>query len=126
MLNDSDCYTNTIVHRTKGKDPSRDERMATDELSYAMNPTAVDRIYLQQRYGHTAWVPYYLFVIRRRLKREVANAHVSITENASEYTIHFWRRVIAFFHQEVELWTQGVTVWNAASSESVLVMYGQR
>jgi hypothetical protein len=107
MSNNSDCHTNAIVHKTKALDPVRDEHMAADELAYAMDPATMDRISLQQRYGPVGWLPCYLFVMRRRLNQELTTAHTRVAWNASGYEIHFWHRVVAFFHQEVELWTQG-------------------
>ena len=117
-------YRNSIVLHSKRKDRARDEQMKSDEFAKAMAPATSDRLVLQRKYGTTGWVPYYLFVIRRRLKQELAAAHVRIEQGAPAYVTHLSRRLIAFFHQELELWSQGERAWNAASEEGTLIMYG--
>jgi hypothetical protein len=117
-------YTNTIVQRSKTYDRVGCEHVDED-ISHVIRSAFFDRTTLRRKYGPTAWLPYYLFVMRRCLNQAAATARVKIKQGDPACIADVFRRLVSFIHQEVELLSQGEKVWDAAREEGSLVMFGR-
>ena len=114
-----------MVHRSASHDAERDNAMQEDELKLVVFPAMADRKALAVKFGSSAWIPFYLYVLHLSLKHFTVLAHFRINHGADAREIHFHRRRVTFYHQELELWKQGKDVWEAARDESALVCSGR-
>jgi hypothetical protein len=118
-------YSNEIVRRDARQDPEESRDMRTKEFEYAWYPISSTRVRMQRDLPNEAWIEPYLSLVRERMEKELSIARHEVALATSLETIHFWRRIIAFFHQELELNSQGEAVWWAASEAEAFVIYGR-
>jgi hypothetical protein len=80
-------------------------------------------------HGEENWdecTPPYLNSICSLLEDKLKAANIVLkSSNAIHDTIHLHRRIIAFYHQEIKLRSQGQDAWNSAIEDDALVMYGR-
>lgn len=117
-------YSNQIVRRDTRLDPERTSEMHLKAYEYAMADTMLTRIVMQRDHPNDTWIQPYLSFLHERMDKELAVARREVAEANDTQTIHYWRRIIAFFHQELELNAQGAEVWMAAYEAEAMVMYG--
>jgi hypothetical protein len=72
------------------------------------------------------YTPPYLDNIRILLKDELTAANILLDSAPDHETLHLHRRIVAFYHQEIELRGQGEAAWQSAIEDEALVMYGRR
>jgi hypothetical protein len=83
---------------------------------------------LWRLHGEDNWdecTPPYLESMRSLLDDRLKAARIILSSNLSSDTVHLHRRIIAFYHQEIELRSQGQNAWNSAIEDDALVMYGR-
>jgi hypothetical protein len=121
-------YTNTIARRDTANDAEQTDFMRSIEQD-AWASASYLLIDLWRVHGEENWdecTPPYLDSIRTLLKNELMAANIVLkSSNPSNDTLHLHRRVIAFYHQEIELRSQGQDAWNSAIEDDALVMYGR-
>jgi len=128
MEGDRSTYTNTIVRRDTTNDPEQTDYMRSTEQNAWMSASYL-LIDLWRVHGEDNWdecTPPYLDSIHSLLEDELTAANIVLkSSNPSNDTLHLHRRVIAFYHQEIELRSQGQDAWNSAIEDDALVMYGR-
>lgn len=120
-------YTNTIVRRDTTSDPEQTDHMRTVEREAWTNASFL-LIDLWRLYGEDNWdecTPPYLDNIRILLKDELTATNVFLNSGPDHETLHLHWRIIAFYHQEIELRGQGEAAWQSAVEDDALVMYGR-
>jgi hypothetical protein len=120
-------YTNTIVRRDTTSDPEQTDHMRTVEREAWTNASFL-LIDLWRLYGEDSWdkyTPPYLDNIRILLKDELTATDMFLNSTPDHETLHLHRRIIAFYHQEIELRGQGEAAWQSAVEDEALVMYGR-
>ena len=121
-------YTNTIARRDTTNDPEQTDYMRSTEQNAWMSASYL-LIDLWRVHGEDNWdecTPPYLHSIHSLLEDELTAANIVLkSSNPSNDTLHLHRRVIAFYHQEIELRSQGQDAWNSAIEDDALVMYGR-
>lgn len=107
------------------QDPEVTYKMRMEEFEYAYKNAMFTRIDMERQHPEDTWIQVYLSFIRERMDCELSIARHELVETTDPKIIHFWRRIIAFFHQELELNSQGNNVWNAAHDAEAMVMLGR-
>jgi predicted DNA-binding protein (UPF0278 family) len=97
--------------------------MQKKEREYAWIDTAHTRHAMTLEYPD--WVEPYLSYLRERMDKELSIARNEIIRAKKSKTVHYWRRIIAFFHQEIELFSQGEDVYAAAFDSGAMVVLGR-
>ena len=121
-------YTNAIVRRDTTSDPEQTDHMRTVEREAWTNASFL-LIDLWRLHGEENWdeyTPPYLDNIRILLKDELTAANIFLNSASDYETLHLHWRIIAFYHQEIELRGQGEAAWQSAVEDEALVMYGRR
>jgi hypothetical protein len=121
-------YTNAVVRRDTTSDPDQTDHMRTVEREAWTNASFL-LIDLWRLHGEDNWdkyTPPYLDNIRILLKDELTAANTFLNSAPDYETLHLHRRIIAFYHQEIELRGQGEAAWQSAVEDEALVMYGRR
>src|SRR5262245_17412343 len=118
-------YSNEIVLHSGENDPDLTNKMREDEQSTVHMTAAMERATLTQQYGEREFVPHYISTIQQRLCDTLVTARGLVSDNADSATIHFHRRIIAFYHQEMELWGQGHDIWLAAIEDRAHMIFGR-
>lgn len=121
-------YTNSIARRDAANDPEQTDRMRSIEQDAWKNASYL-LIDLWRAHGEDNWgacTPPYLDSIHSLLEDELTAANIVLnSSNPNHDTLHLHRRIIAFYHQEIELRSQGQDAWNSAIEDDALVMYGR-
>jgi hypothetical protein len=112
-------YTNDIVRRDPVQDPEQKSWMRRDEHYNAWHPAERLRHKLQQQSDN--WLEAYVDAMKDHLDRVLEHVHTLRTQRR----LHYFRRIIAFYHQEIDLRSQGDDVWDAAHADGALVMAGR-
>jgi len=99
--------------------------MREDEQETAHIPAAIYRVTLAQKYGEPEYIPHYIAATRQHLHDSLVTAWSLVSDNADSAVIHFHRRLVAFYHQELELWGQGADVWLSAMEDHAHVLFGR-
>jgi hypothetical protein len=118
-------YSNEIVLRSVENDPDLTDEMRKDEQEAAHIPAAIDRATLVQQYGERDFIPHYISVTQQRLSDTLVTARSVVSNSVDPTVIHLHRRLVAFYHQELELWGQGEDVWRAAIEDRAHVVFGR-
>ncbi|KIM86818.1 hypothetical protein PILCRDRAFT_86447 [Piloderma croceum F 1598] len=113
--------------RSTTSDPEQTDHMHTVAREAWTNALFL-LIDLWRLYGEDNWdeyTPPYLDNIRILLKDELAGTNTFLNSTPDHETLHLYRRIIAFYHQEIELRGQGEAAWQSAVEDEALVMYGR-
>jgi hypothetical protein len=89
---------------------------------------AIVLINLWRQYGEDNWdscILSYLKYIQERLAEEITIAHIAVANHKEPSVIHLHWCIVAFYHQELDLRTQGRAAWSSAVKDGALIMYGR-
>ena len=121
-------YTSTIIRCDTTSDPEQTDHMCAVEREAWTNASFL-LIDLWRLHGEDDWdeyTPPYLDNIWTLLKDELTAANIFLDSAPDHETLHLHWRIIAFYHQEIELRGQGKAAWQSAVKDEALVMYGRR
>lgn len=121
-------YTNPIVRKSKVKDPDRTPAMQEAEKTLVQGYMGVlHEVGLLHPGDNDDWIKPFLQEIQSRLDSAIKSAHVylSTSSNPLASEVHSHRRVVAIYHEAIDLYSQG---WDAelhAVREGAMVCMGR-
>jgi hypothetical protein len=86
-------------------------------------PLADLETYLQKRQG-SDWLPIYVGVLEEYLDNAIEAAHSDMNRSIPRRPVHFHRRIIAIYHEALDLYSQGDKCFDTAEEDDKLVIHG--